>query len=370
MRIVHVLGRLDRGGAETLIMNIYRMSYIQNIQFDFVIHTKDECDYTEEILRLGGKIYNCPKFNGLNLIRYMKWWNEFFKQNNYKIVHGHVRSTALIYLKIAKKLGVKTIIHSHNTSSGHGLKALVKTVLQFPIRYIPDYFIACSKEAGIWLFGKKVCNKENFKILNNGVNLNAFDFSDEKRDSIRKKLNIRNDEILIGHVGRFHEQKNHKKIIEIFYELQRSNSNFKLILIGKGETKKDIVKKINDFNLMDRIFILENVSNVNEFMQAFDLFLFPSLYEGLGIVLIEAQCSNLPCLISTTIPEKVIINENVKKEYLSASNLEWANDVLNLLNEKDNRKSKIETLKNHGYDIVDTCKILCDVYKELLCQKN
>jgi len=165
LRVLHVLGGLERGGAESFVMNLYRNINRKNVQFDFVIHTDSHGVFFDEISALGGRVFHCPKYNGKNHFVYAKWWKTFFDTHSeYKIIHSHVRSTASIYLKIAKDKGLKTISHSHSTSSGTGLSSVVKNVLQYPLRYIADYLFACSKESGEWLFGKKAIKGSFFPL--------------------------------------------------------------------------------------------------------------------------------------------------------------------------------------------------------------
>ena len=208
IRILHVLGSLDRGGAETMIMNLYRNIDRSKVQFDFLIHTDRECDYNEEIRSMGGKIYSLKRFKGYNLCQYIKQFKDFFiKHPEYEIIHGHMRSTASIYLKIAKSMGRYTIAHSHNTSSGNGISALGKNLIQLPLRYIADYYFACSIEAGEWLFGKKIIKSDKFYILKNAIDMGAFVFNQNIRDLKRKELGFE-DFFIIGNVGRFHELMN------------------------------------------------------------------------------------------------------------------------------------------------------------------
>ena len=169
-RILHVLGSLTRGGAQTMIMNLYRNIDRDKVQFDFIVHTNKKYEYDDEVTSLGGKIYSFPSYKGKNHFGYKNAWKSFLVNHpEYKIIHGHVRSTASIYLKIAKQYGLNTIAHSHNTSSGNGISAFVKNTLQFPLRYIADNLFACSEYAGTWLFGKNVQRKKNFYILNNEI---------------------------------------------------------------------------------------------------------------------------------------------------------------------------------------------------------
>lgn len=349
-RVLHVLGRLDRGGAETLVMNLYRNIDRNKVQFDFVIHTTDKCDYNDEIKSLGGRIYSLPTYTGKNHLQYKKSWNRLFIDHpEYNIIHGHVRSTASIYLKVAKKNGLITIAHSHNTSSGIGFAAIVKYILQYKIRYTADFLFACSKNAGVWLFGKRACKKSNFYILNNAIDTEIFTFNEEIRLEKRNEFEI-SDKFVIGHVGRFHTQKNHGFIIDIFKEVYDENKNTVLMLVGDGDLRHLIEEKVNKLGLIDNIIITGVRSDIPELYQAMDLFLFPSLYEGLGMVAIEAQASGLPCIIANTIPEEVYITSLVETLSLKDSANLWAKHVLNYTNGYNRLNMELE-IKNARYDI-------------------
>lgn len=349
IRVLHVLGALDRGGAETMVMNLYRNIDRSKIQFDFIIHTEEKCDYTDEIIDLGGKIYSMKKFRGYNLFSYYRQFSIFFKTHNeYKIVHGHMRSTASIYLSIANKNDCISIAHSHNISSGNGIVALIKNVLQYPIRYIANYFFSCSLEAGKWLFGEKVIQSKNFYIIKNGIDIKRFLFNENIRQNKRKELGI-TDQFVIGNVARFHEQKNHEFLIDLFKEYLEVNLNSLLILVGEGALRESIKIKVNNLGLQEKVIFLDSREDINELMQAFDVFVFPSKYEGLGIVAIEAQCSSLPVLCSNNIPKEVKISNNIT--FLSIQDVnEW---VLSLehINNKNRYIENKELLLNSGYNI-------------------
>ena len=209
IRILHMIGSLDIGGSQAMVMNLYRNIEREKIQFDFIVDSPNEQYFVDEIKQLGGKIYSMPKFKGTNLFEMKTKWDRFFIEHpEYKILHSHVRSYASIYLPIAKKHGLKTIIHSHSTSNGKGFSALVKAVMQYPLRYQADYFFGCSKEAGVWLFGSKVANSDRFYILKNGIDINRFLFNKNKRKKIREQLKVSDSTLVIGHVGRFNKAKN------------------------------------------------------------------------------------------------------------------------------------------------------------------
>ncbi len=361
IRILHVLGRLDRGGAETMVMNIYRNIDRSKVQFDFVIHSSDECDYSSEIRDLGGKIHTIARYTGKNHFAYKKSWNEFFKQNaNYKIVHGHMRSTASLYLGIARKHGVTTIAHSHNTSSGQGISAVVKNILQYNIKNNSDYFFACSQMAGEWLFGKEVCKADNFHIIKNAIDTRQYVFSEKSRNKIRKEFDIEG-KFVIGHIGRFHEQKNHEFLLKVFESLCKFHDDAVLLLCGDGTLKDSIEQSAHMSDLNNKVIFTGVRSDIPELLQAMDVFVFPSQYEGLGIVLIEAQAAGLHCLASDTVPKEAFITDNVEAMSLKESQESWAIKVLDFATCYE-RKNLSDIIIESGYDILETSKWVQSFY--------
>jgi len=364
MRVLQVFGSLNTGGAETLVMNLYRNIDRNKIQFDFIVHTKEIGFYEKEIIALGGKIYRIPKYNVINHFKYKRAWNNFFiEHKEYKIVHSHIRSTASIILKIAKKHGLKTISHSHNTSNGKGIKSIIKKLLQYKIRKISDYFMGCSYEANKWLFGSKIANSSNCYVLNNGIDTTKFYFDIQKRIKTRESLGIK-DELVIGHVGRFCYQKNHEYLIKIFSCIKQKNENAKLLLIGSGELETKIKEDISKLNLDKNVIILNNRKDIDELMCAMDCFVFPSRYEGLGIVVVEAQATGLPCFISDTIPKNVIITPLVETLSISEDPIVWANIIMN--QEKKVREDYSNVIIENDYDIKESTKFLFNFYKNIV----
>ena len=330
IHILHVLGGLDAGGAESFVMNLYRSIDRTKVQFDFIKHVSQKGMFEDEILSLGGKIFICPRYTGKNHFKYCKWWNEFFFNHpEYKIIHGHVRSTSAIYLLIAKKHGLITIIHSHSTSNGKGTMGMLKTVMQYPTRYIADYLFACSEKAGKWMYGQYVSPKLNYKIVPNGIDLARFEFKLQKRKQIRQYLGIQDNEMVIGHVGRFTAAKNHEFLIRVFQAYREKHAYAKLLLVGEGELLESIKSKCRELNILENVIFTGNRSDTENFYQAMDVMAFPSLWEGLGIVLIEAQANNLPCFVSKTIPKEAIITDSVKT--LSLHEIRpWVKEIENL----------------------------------------
>jgi glycosyltransferase involved in cell wall biosynthesis len=365
LRVLHVIGSMNRGGAEVMIMNLYRNIDREKIQFDFVENSYDEAEFDEEIRALGGKIYRCPHYNGKNHLKYKKWWKEFFKTHygEYKVIHGHLGSTAAIYLKLAKKNNIFTIAHSHNTS-GKGLKDLIYKFYSYPTRHVADYFLGCSMDAGISRYGKKVAyNKSIFSVLNNAIDAESFEYNKEIREQVREKYDLR-DKFVIGHIGRFVEQKNHEFLIDIFEQIYRVEKRAFLILVGDGEKHQKIKEKINKKGIENAVLFAGVQTNVAQYYQAMDVFLLPSLFEGLGIVAVEAQCSGLPCVISNKVSRECIVTEGqVEICNLDEEAKAWAEVILK---KKDYlRSDSSEQIKEHGYDILKTSKWLTDFYLEV-----
>ena len=361
IRILHVFGSLNRGGAETMVMNLYRNLDRDKIQFDFVMHCTGKCDYNEEIEKLGGRIFSVPRFHGTNYFQYIAAWNGFFQEHReYRIIHGHVRSTASIYLGIAKKYGLVTIAHSHSTSSGKGIRAAAKNILQYPIRYRAEYLFACSRGAGRWLYGKKAVSKPNFRIVNNAIETEKYAFNLAVRSRMRKTLGLE-DKFVVGHVGRFHPSKNHAFLLEIFYATLRKDRNAVLLLVGDGELCPQIEEQIGELGLKDHVILTGVRSDVPELLQAMDVFVFPSLYEGLGIVTVEAQAAGLPCFVSEAVPKEAYLTELIRCIPLSAAPEIWAETILEC---RDGfvRKDASGQVAVAGYDIRETAEKLQNFY--------
>ena len=360
IRVLHVLGALDRGGAETMIMNLYRNINKEKVQFDFVVHTEKHCDYEGEVLGMGGKIYSFPKYRGVNTLQYIKAWKEFFHNHlEHQIVHGHMRSTASIYLAIAKRHQRYTVVHSHNVSSGKGISAIVKDVLQFPLRYIADYFFACSITAGEWLFGERIVKGKKFEVLPNAIEAKKYIYDETIRKRVRKELKIE-DKIVIGHIGRFHPQKNHTFLIDLFEQVNLKSKQFVLLLIGEGELKENIQALVKEKKLQEDVLFLGMREDVNEILQAMDIFLFPSLYEGLGIVTIEAEAADLPVVCSTNVPSDVALTEKI--QFLSLDDMEAWIKVIESHTKLKERKNNLVIIQEAGYDIQSTTEKLEQFY--------
>lgn len=362
IRILHMIGSLNSGGSQAFVMNIYRNIDRNKVQFDFVIDRANDTFYVKEIEDLGGKVYTLKNIKECNPITFCKQWDSFFENHSeYKIIHGHVRSIAAIYLSIAKKHGLITIAHSHSTASrGNKIEQVVKNIMQLPIKYTADYLFACSNEAGKWLFGEKAIKKDNYKVVKNAIDIEKYVFNESKRNEIRKVLGVEG-KFVIGHVGTFTYPKNHKFLIDVFYQVQMQNKNAVLLLVGDGELRPQIEKQIADLRIKDKVILTGVVPNVNDYMQAMDVFVFPSIFEGLGIAVIEAQASGLSGIVADTIPKEAYITDLIKTISLKESADIWVKIILKYSNGYE-RRNTYKEIKNSGYNISDAAKWLEEFY--------
>lgn len=352
IRVLHVFGRLDSGGAESRTMDIYRQVDKSKVQFDFAIHTEDNCFFTNEVKSLGGRIYSFPRFNGKNYFQYKNSWNKFFKEHpEYKIIHGHQTNTAFVYLKEAKTNNVPIrIAHSRNSDKEN----MIKRYLCKLSKMFATHLFAVSKIAGSSEFGEKAVNDGIVKILPNAIDAKKYSFNEKTRKNKRLELGIEN-ELLIIHIGRFHPQKNHIFLLEVFSQILKLEPKCKLLLVGDGPLRDEIVKEIFDKNIQESVITAGIRSDVPELLQAADILLFPSLFEGLPGVVLESQAAGLPCIISDSITEEVKVSDLVEYISLNASINHWANKVLSSINKRE-RGNMIQDIVKAGYDVNSVSK--------------
>ena len=377
IRILHVLGRLDRGGAETMVMNLYRHMDRSRIQFDFVIHTEEICDYTEEVKGLGGRIFSMKPFRASTAMHYCRQWRRFFAQHSeYRIIHGHMRSTASLYFLEAKKAGLITIAHSHNTSSGKGISALVKNMLQYPLRFQADYLFACSKWAGIWLYGKHACESSKFHLLLNGIEPAAFRFNSTQREEKRKELMgtkavpQKGRQLVFLHIGRLEQQKNHTFLLRIMKELISRYPQTQLWLCGVGPLETELKKQAEELEIEKKVIFLGMRTDIPELMHAADGIVFPSLFEGLPVTLVEAQAAGLPILMSDTITREVVLTDLIRTLSLTQSPERWAQEALEMTAgntpDRQGREAYADLIGRSGYDVSENAETLAQFYETAL----
>lgn len=367
VRILHENVIMDPGGIEALLMNVYRHIDRELVQFDFMVHRPDHAFYEDEIERLGGNIYRTPRFSPIpgQYQAFMGGVEDILREHpEYKVIHAHAELN-LWPLMVAKKMGVPTrIAHSHNAKTTVNLKYFFFRYEQLKIKdYCTDMFM-CSTPAGEWTFGKEAVAAGKVKFIKNGVETERFEFDEEIRVKKRSELKA-GDKLVVGHVGRFMEQKNHAFLIDIFDVIHKKNPNSMLVLVSDGRLLDSIKAKVAAMKLSDSVFFLGNRGDVNELMQAMDVFLFPSLWEGLPLTGIEAQTSGLPVVMSDVITDEVCITSNIFKMSLHDSAEVWADKVLSVYRNKDyDRRKARQQVINAGFDIRTTAQWLQDFYLE------
>jgi len=362
IKVLHVLTVFNRGGLETMLMNYYRNVDRNTFDFQYLVH-RDEGLYEQEILETGGKIHRMPplSFSPSVFIDYTKKLDELFKNNQFDIIHVHNNSFGYFPLKYAKKHGVKVrIIHSHISALRDDWKKVTfGRFLNSKIPKVATTLYACGQDAGKWMFGKK-----SFTIIPNAIDTEKFSYNDLIRENVRNDVNLSEQKIYIS-VARFNPQKNLEFLVDVFAKIVEKQPNSHLIMVGEGDLRELIEKKIKDLHIEDKVSLLGARADVNELLQAADYFLFPSLFEGLPVSMIEAQASGIKCFISDGISNEVIlIPELVTVLPLKENATWWAEKIIN--DSEYDRKNVSQIIKDKNYDIKSNAKDLQKKYLKLL----
>lgn len=326
-RLLCIVSSMDRGGAETFLMKVFRTLDKNKYQMDFCVNKTGV--YDEEIRKMGGKIFYIPP-KSKNLLKSFFAIKRIVKENKYKsVLRTSQQSLATLDLIAAKMGGAKKIIYRSSNAgmTETGIHKVINKLFSFLPKCVPNVKLAPSTEAAEFVFGEKAVKNGKVQIIHNGLDYNWFKFDIEKRNKIRKELQLE-DKTVIGHVGRFNIQKNHEFLIDIFNEIHKKDNNTHLILIGKGELEEKIKDKIQLLGLNDFVTIMPPVSNVNEYYMAMDVLVFPSLFEGMPNVIIEAQATGLECFVSSTITREANITGFVRYIELDKTSKEWAEHIL------------------------------------------
>lgn len=357
LRVLHFQGRMGKGGAETFMMNAYRNIDRTKIQFDFLIYDdfEDVKPYNKEINELGGKIYSVPNPNK-NIVAYIQAVKKLLKEKHFDIVHNEIFFGGGLNLLLAKQAGIsKRIAHSHATTDGKGnniVMATIRKIFQHMLLKNATDYLACSYEAGIGLYGKD----QPFIFVPNGIDLGKYQNVPQSKEAIRETLAIAQDALVIGNIGRFEEQKNHEFLIDVFEKIVEKRSNSHLILIGEGSLEGKIKDKVDNLRLQSKVSFLGLREDIPQLLKAMDVFLMPSLYEGLPISAVEAQAANLKIVLSTEVSKETALSENIQFVSLETSAESWATIILT--KPFDNKPTENLAL----YDMKITAKQLEKVY--------
>lgn len=359
IRVAHVMGKMVGGGVEQVVMNYYRHIDRSRVQFDFLVDADSTLVPKDEIESFGGRVFEIPPYQ--HQLAYQRALVPLLCDQGWKIVHSHINALSVFPLRAAKKAGVPVrIAHSHSASGKGGeewAKKALKALLKTQSKRYSTHRMACSRFAGEWLFGKGSC----FEVVYNAIELSKFSFNPILRERVRSELGISEKQLVVGHVGRFMPQKNHRFLIDVFDKVAQIRQDAILVLVGNGELEKQIKSLTLDRKISDRVHFLGQRLDMDAIYQAFDVFVLPSLYEGLGLVAIEAQRAGLPCFLSDRITREVDVTHTIR--FLSINNpLIWANCICST---EQNERVDVDPEDFKSYDIGIASVELARRYKEL-----
>ena len=366
IRILHILQRMEAGGTQALLMNIYRKIDRTKVQFDFLVVYKEKQFYDDEIEKMGGHVYKLSFREDLNLRKFEKDLEYFFKQHQeFKIVHCHAYTIGYFCLKAAKSAEVSVrIAHSHSNAAVRDIKLPLKIIMQKLFTKYATELWACSDDAGKFAFkGKK------FKVLKNAIDSQLYIADKKMREEVRKELGLE-DKFVVGHVGRMQPEKNHDFLIDIFEWIIKKNTNAELLLVGTGPLEEKVREKVADKGLSGSVCFLKNRKDMNRIYQAMDVFIFPSLFEGLGIVSIEAQASGIPVICSEGLPMETEITPLYKKMMLSEGSEKWADAALRMSQNPNAHTNMQKYIVDAGFDMDATAKNVEKYYLTVVAENR
>lgn len=351
IRVLHSVSNMDRAGIETMLMNYYRHMDREKVQFDFLCNKTKPGAYDEEVKALGGKIYHTPGLNPIKYPKYLKYMKNLFSEHSeYKIVEAHNGALGVYALHAAKVNNIETrIFHAHGASITKDWKLPIKLVCKALLPANMTHHYTCGIAAAECYFGKKVVEAGDYEFIPNAIEVDRFVYNEQIRNRIRSEFNLEGKHV-VGHVGRFMAQKNHSFILEIFSELVKKDSDAQLVLLGDGELMDEMKNKVKQLGIEKAVTFVGNVGNANEWYQAFDCFILPSIWEGLPVVGVEAQAADLPCIFSTNVTKEIGLSEKVKFLSLNDEKEKWVNAILDYL-KCEKRVNNKELIVNKHYDI-------------------
>lgn len=361
-RVLNLITSLDRGGAETMIMNYYRHMNRSKVQFDFLVNREQIGAYEPEIHSLGGRIYRMgPMYPG-QFSKYKKDFRNFLRTHSeYRIIHSHLEERSYFPLRIAKEERVPVrIAHAHNAYRGFNAKTIFRDYFRHRLPPYPTHKFACSEEAAIWLYGENALKRNEICIVNNAIDSSLYTFSPQKRKEMRERLKLKSA-LVLGNVGRLEAQKNQSFLIDILFSIKKKHPDTRLLILGEGQLEHDLRSYADSKGVTDDVIFAGSVPNVYDYLQAMDVFLFPSLFEGLGISLIEAQAMGLPSFASDTITDSANISGQVHFLPLRSGADFWVSQILDHCH---GRYTPENMLVQHHYDVANEAERLQHFYLE------
>lgn len=369
IHIVHVVGKVVTGGVDAVVMNYYRHINRSKIQFDFIMDGYGKTPIDEEIIAMGGRIYKVEPYDK-NILKNFLQCYRIFKINHYQIVHAHLNTLSVFPLLAATLAGVKIrIAHSHSTAvKSEYIRTAAKYMLRPFATPFSTHYCACSAYAGKWLFGMRSFQAGKIRIIPNAIEIERFSFDAKTRSHTRSLLNL-GDAFVVGHVGRFMYQKNHDFVIDIFQEIYNKCPNSLLLLVGSGELEGEIRDKVKYLGLDKSVRFLGVRFDVPQLLQAMDVMLFPSRYEGLGLVTIEAQAAGLPVIVSQAVPAEAKATDLLYYCTLKQPSADWAKAAI-AITHGNVRHSNTPELYKAGLDINQSARELAVWYEQLFGECN
>lgn len=355
---------MNRGGAETMVMNYYRHIDRNQVQFDFMVHRQERGAYDDEIEAMGGKIYRMVPLHPLTFGKYKQQLVDFFdKHPEYRIIHGHCSESGYFVYREAARRGVPVIIaHAHNAHALFDVKWFFRTYFKYAMRPYLTQGFTCGKEAARWLLGEALGRKAILQC--NAIDSYMYRYNAKMRREIRMELHLPNNAIVLGHVGRFNRQKNHAFLLDVFAHYVRRHDSAHLLLVGTGELRNQMEQKVDHLHLTDRVHFLGVRPDVHRLLQGMDLYLFPSFMEGLSVSMVEAQCAGLPCVVSDRIPREVALTDLVSFASLNDSLSKWVERIDKALSVSYPRETYADKVIVAGYDIKRNAQWLQNYYLE------
>ena len=357
-KVLHIVGSMNMGGIQTFIMNVFRNINREEIIFDFACMNPKNY-FESEIEKLGGKV-TCIG-SRKRLFHHIIKLGKLIKENEYSIVHIHASHAFSVLDAILIRLinpHIIILFHSHTTNS---ISKVQHVVLKQIIPIVSDYYLACSEEAAQWMFNKKIISKKDYLIIPNGIDVDKYYFCEDKAKLIRSELSIANNQLVIGHIGRIAKPKNHVFLLDVFNEIKKRTDAILVLAGGDGDMSEIVNNRIKQLGLEHSVKLLGVRDDIPKLLSAMDVFVFPSLHEGLPVSLIEAQASGLPCFISNCITNEVKVTPLIHVLSLNEDPVTWANMVL--ANKDTNERNAYDKLiKISSFNIHQTVKMLKDIY--------
>ncbi|MBE6470635.1 MAG: glycosyltransferase family 1 protein [Coriobacteriaceae bacterium] len=370
VRVLQVIGAMNRAGAETIVMNLMRSIDRDRVHFDFLVHEQKRCDYDDEIEALGGTIYRIPRYNVANGPAYRRICKRFFAEHpEIDVVHGHIGSSSAIYLDEAKKAGCATVVHSHRDSpKAKTIKSRVRRNFYGAlIRKVPgiaDEFLACGYQAGVDRFGVGVAAGPHFHVMNNGIDLSKYTCDERDHEEAKARLGYAGVP-LVGNVARLVPEKNQAFLLEVFAKALEANPRARLVLAGRGPTEEALRAQAASLGIADSVEFLGVRDDIPEVLKALDAFVFTSTLEGLGMAVVEAQAAGAPCITSDAVPQTAIVSGIAQRISLDEGVDEWARRLNDVLAAAEPHRSQVDEVRAHGYDIAEVASWMADFYCDL-----